>query len=56
MTLSHLLVSFGQAIDVGNGGVAAFHNPPKWLKETDTVEIEIENIGKIKNKMTFVKE
>ena len=29
--------------------------PPAWLKDGDTVEIEIEKIGKIANKMVFEK-
>ena len=34
-------------------GVAAFRNPPAWLQDGDVVEIEIEGIGKIRNKMAF---
>lgn len=34
-------------------GVAAFHNPPKWLRDGDVVEVEIEQIGKMKNVMSF---
>lgn len=34
-------------------GVAAFMKPPQWLKNGDVVEIEIERIGKIANKMVF---
>jgi 2-keto-4-pentenoate hydratase/2-oxohepta-3-ene-1,7-dioic acid hydratase in catechol pathway len=36
-------------------GVAAFLKPPKWLKDGDIVEVEIEKIGKIQNKMVFEK-
>lgn len=34
-------------------GVAAFMKPSPWLKNGDVVEIEIEGIGKIRNKMVF---
>lgn len=34
-------------------GVAAFIKPSPWLKNGDTVEIEISKIGKIRNKMVF---
>jgi hypothetical protein len=34
-------------------GVAAFMKPPVWLKTGDVVEIEISQIGKIKNKMVI---
>jgi 2-keto-4-pentenoate hydratase/2-oxohepta-3-ene-1,7-dioic acid hydratase in catechol pathway len=34
-------------------GVAAFMKPPQWLKDGDVVEVEIEKIGRIKNKMVF---
>ena len=33
------------------GGVAAFMEPPRWLGSGDVVEIEIERIGKIKNRI-----
>jgi len=36
-------------------GVAAFLKPPVWLKDGDLVEIEIEGIGKIANRMVFEK-
>ncbi|EXJ69173.1 uncharacterized protein A1O5_08108 [Cladophialophora psammophila CBS 110553] len=36
-------------------GVAAFHKPPAWLKDGDVVEVEITEVGKIRNKMVFVK-
>ena len=36
-------------------GVAAFMKPAQWLRDGDTVEIEIEGIGKISNKMVFEK-
>jgi len=29
--------------------------PAQWLRDGDTVEIEIEGIGKISNKMVFEK-
>ncbi|KAJ4154452.1 hypothetical protein NW754_001401 [Fusarium falciforme] len=34
-------------------GVAAFMDPPAWLKNGDVVEIEIEKIGKIENEFVF---
>jgi 2-keto-4-pentenoate hydratase/2-oxohepta-3-ene-1,7-dioic acid hydratase in catechol pathway len=34
-----------------NSGVAAFIQPRNWLKDGDVVEIEIEGIGRIANKM-----
>ena len=34
-------------------GVAAFMQPPAWLKEGDIVEVEIDGISKIRNKMVF---
>jgi 2-keto-4-pentenoate hydratase/2-oxohepta-3-ene-1,7-dioic acid hydratase in catechol pathway len=37
-------------------GVAAFMRPPAWLKDGDVVEVEIEKIGKIRNKMVFEKQ
>ncbi|KIW05996.1 uncharacterized protein PV09_03179 [Verruconis gallopava] len=36
-------------------GVAAFMDPPAWLQDGDIVEVEIEKIGKIKNKIVFEK-
>lgn len=36
-------------------GVAAFMKPPKWLQDGDVVEVEIENIGQLRNKMAFEK-
>jgi 2-keto-4-pentenoate hydratase/2-oxohepta-3-ene-1,7-dioic acid hydratase in catechol pathway len=33
--------------------VGAFQTPPVWLQDGDTVEIEIEGIGKISNTMKF---
>ncbi|KAH6708775.1 aromatic compound degradation protein [Leptodontidium sp. MPI-SDFR-AT-0119] len=36
-------------------GVAAFMKPPRWLQDGDVVEVEIEKIGKIANKMVFRK-
>lgn len=37
-------------------GVAAFMKPPAWLKDGDIVEVEIEKIGKIRNKIVFEKQ
>ncbi|EXJ87213.1 hypothetical protein A1O3_04172 [Capronia epimyces CBS 606.96] len=34
-------------------GVAAFLDPPNWLKNGDVVEVEIEALGTIKNKMVI---
>ena len=34
-------------------GVAAFLDPPNWLKNGDTVEISIEEIGTIRNRMVI---
>lgn len=34
-------------------GVAAFMQPPVWLKDGDIVEVQIDGIGKIRNKMVF---
>ncbi|KAH0840991.1 Fumarylacetoacetate hydrolase domain-containing protein 2 [Fonsecaea pedrosoi] len=34
-------------------GVAAFMKPPAWLQNGDVVEVEISEIGKIRNKMVF---
>ena len=34
-------------------GVAAFMNPPPWLKHGDIVEVDIEKIGRIRNRMVF---
>jgi 2-keto-4-pentenoate hydratase/2-oxohepta-3-ene-1,7-dioic acid hydratase in catechol pathway len=34
-------------------GVAAFMKPPVWLQHGDQVELEIEKIGKISNRMVF---
>ncbi|OAL36621.1 hypothetical protein AYO20_04237 [Fonsecaea nubica] len=34
-------------------GVAAFHKPPAWLKDGDVVEVEITEIGRIRNRMAF---
>jgi 2-keto-4-pentenoate hydratase/2-oxohepta-3-ene-1,7-dioic acid hydratase in catechol pathway len=30
-------------------GVAHAHKPPKWLRAGDTVEVEIEGIGTLRN-------
>lgn len=34
-------------------GVAVFAKPPAWLQDGDTVEVEIDGIGSIKNRMVF---
>lgn len=34
-------------------GVAAFMKPPVWLKDGDVVEIKVEQVGSIKNRMVF---
>src|ERR1700744_3702831 len=36
-------------------GVAAFIKPPAWLQDGDVVEMELKNVGTIKNKMVFEK-
>lgn len=36
------------------GGVAAFMKPPRWLRSGDVVEVEVEGLGKIKNKMVVL--
>lgn len=36
-------------------GVAAFMKPPAWLKDGDMVEIKVEKIGSIANRMVFEK-
>ena len=36
-------------------GVAAFLKPPLWLEDWDVVEVEIEGIGMIRNRMVFEK-
>lgn len=44
----------GTVIMLGTpGGVAAFMKPPQWLKNNDLVEIEIEKIGRTRNRMVF---
>lgn len=35
------------------GGVAVFMKPPQWLKNNDIVEIEIEFIRRLRNRMLF---
>jgi 2-keto-4-pentenoate hydratase/2-oxohepta-3-ene-1,7-dioic acid hydratase in catechol pathway len=35
-------------------GVCMGFKPPVYLNDNDVVEVEIENIGKISNKMTFI--
>lgn len=34
-------------------GVAAFMDPPRWLEDGDVVEVEISNIGTLRNKMVL---
>lgn len=34
-------------------GVGAFMEPPTWLKDGDVVEVEIDKIGRIRNKVVF---
>ncbi|KIW90827.1 uncharacterized protein Z519_08610 [Cladophialophora bantiana CBS 173.52] len=34
-------------------GVAAFMKPPAWLQDGDVVEMELENVGTMRNKMVF---
>lgn len=34
-------------------GVALGMKPPKWLQENDVVEVSIEKIGRIRNKLVF---
>lgn len=36
-------------------GVAAFIKPPAWLKDGDVVEMELENVGSIRNRLVFEK-
>ncbi|KAL5356332.1 hypothetical protein BJX96DRAFT_162389 [Aspergillus floccosus] len=45
----------GTVIMIGTpSGVAAFMDPPRWLRSGDVVEVEIEGIGKVMNTMVFV--
>ena len=37
------------------GGVAAFLKPPAWLQDGDEVQMELENVGTIKNRIVFEK-
>jgi 2-keto-4-pentenoate hydratase/2-oxohepta-3-ene-1,7-dioic acid hydratase in catechol pathway len=37
------------------GGVAAFMKPPAFLEDGDIVEVEIEKIGRLRNKLCFEK-
>jgi 2-keto-4-pentenoate hydratase/2-oxohepta-3-ene-1,7-dioic acid hydratase in catechol pathway len=34
-------------------GVALGMNPPKWVKDGDVVEVKIEKVGRVRNKMVF---
>lgn len=44
----------GTAVMTGTpSGVGLFMNPPGFLKDGDVVEIEIEKIGAIRNKIVF---
>jgi 2-keto-4-pentenoate hydratase/2-oxohepta-3-ene-1,7-dioic acid hydratase in catechol pathway len=52
-SLGHTLER-GTVIMTGTpSGVAASMKPPAWLQDGDVVEVKIEGIGKIKNKMAF---
>jgi len=58
MVICHLtrgkMLRKGTVIMTGTpGGVAAFMNPPQWFKDNDVVEIEIENIGRMRNRMVI---
>ncbi|SKB79777.1 fumarylacetoacetate hydrolase family protein [Sphingopyxis flava] len=47
---SFITLEPGDVIICGTtGGVGAFHNPPLWMKEGDTVEVEISGIGILRN-------
>ncbi|MBB4614301.1 2-keto-4-pentenoate hydratase/2-oxohepta-3-ene-1,7-dioic acid hydratase in catechol pathway [Novosphingobium taihuense] len=47
---SFITLEPGDVIICGTtGGVGAFHQPPLWMKEGDTVEIEISGIGVLRN-------
>ncbi|KAF5021356.1 hypothetical protein F66182_6601 [Fusarium sp. NRRL 66182] len=37
-------------------GVAAFMKPPGWLKDGDVVEVHLDKVGTIRNKMVFEKD
>jgi 2-keto-4-pentenoate hydratase/2-oxohepta-3-ene-1,7-dioic acid hydratase in catechol pathway len=42
----------GDVIAMGTcSGVAFAFKPPKWLRDGDTVEVEIENIGLLRNRV-----
>lgn len=34
-------------------GVALGMNPPRWLNDGDTVEVKIQHLGSLKNRMVF---
>lgn len=52
---SFITLEPGDVIICGTtGGVGAFHQPPLWMKEGDTVEVEISGIGVLRN--TIAKE
>lgn len=47
---SFITLEAGDVIICGTtGGVGAFHKPPLWMKEGDTVEVEISGIGILRN-------
>lgn len=47
---SFITLEVGDVIICGTtGGVGAFHQPPLWMKEGDTVEVEISGIGVLRN-------
>lgn len=56
-------VSSGTTLEQGTvimtgtpSGVAMGMKEPAWLKDGDVVEVEIEELGRIRNKMAFVKQ
>jgi 2-keto-4-pentenoate hydratase/2-oxohepta-3-ene-1,7-dioic acid hydratase in catechol pathway len=60
-TLSDLLEHLSRGTTIARGsvimtgtpsGVAAFLKPPQWLQPEDIVEVEIEGLGTLRNKMT----
>lgn len=44
----------GTVIMTGSpSGVAAFMQPPAWLQDGDVVEVKVDGLGQIRNKMVF---
>lgn len=37
-------------------GVGAGRRPPLWLRDGDLVEVELEGVGKLANRVEFVKD